>query len=173
MRTFDEVYTLLPGNGWLSEDEARLLWEVANATKGDILEVGCHQGRSSVLLAETFRRLHCVDPFVGFDSDDPSGEKACTAWLTNLASYLHVSLEMNHVENWTPQPMGFCYLDGDHTFDGTVAQITKALACKPHAIGIHDVNDTGGGEAVKRAALAMLGPWTRRSGRLATWEGLR
>lgn len=173
--TFDELYDSLP-NGWLSRDEAELLWSAVNKTSGIILEVGCYEGRSTVLLASTYRRVVCVDPFEGFSDHDPSGMNTYNAWLHNVYDgrrLYNVMLYGSRIETWEPQPMGFCYLDGDHSYKGTYDQIMKALACQPQAIAIHDVNDNGGGVEVKRAALELLGPWTERVERLAVWEGLR
>ena len=172
MKTFEEVYATLPGNGWLSEDEARLLWLCCQKTDGAILEVGCYQGRSTVLLASFGRTVQCVDPFAGFCTEDLDGDKARAAFLANTRQLSNVFIEVCKVEDWgafiSPH-IDLCYLDGDHTYDGTVAQIKKALECKPTVIAVHDVNDTGDGAEVKRAALSMLGPWNLRVGRLAAW----
>lgn len=174
-KTFDEVYVQLPGNGWLTEDEARLLWLCCEKTDGPILEVGCFEGRSTCLLASFGREVHSVDPFKGFSTEDPDGSKAHRAFVDNvLGRNLHnVTLHKMRVEDWEPdhdlEQIGLAYLDGDHTYDGTVEQIKKALTLKPAVIAIHDVNDSGGGAEIKRAALSMLGPWDLRAGRLAAW----
>lgn len=176
MRSFDEVYASLPGNGWLTEDEARLLWLCCEKTKGPILEVGCHQGRSTGLLASFGRHVSCVDPFEGFSTEDPDGKVARDAFIRNMSDrgLDNISLFVMKVEQWEyqrslPAEYGLCYLDGDHTYQGTVEQIRIALTCKPSIIAIHDVNDTGDGAEIKRAALAALGPWNKRAGRLAAW----
>lgn len=50
--------------GWLTEGEARALFEAAIQTPEDglIVEVGAFRGRSTALLAETGRRIVTVDP---------------------------------------------------------------------------------------------------------------
>lgn len=50
--------------GWLSEGEARALFEAAMTTPSDglIIEVGAFRGRSTALLAETGRRVMTIDP---------------------------------------------------------------------------------------------------------------
>src|SRR5690554_413537 len=56
--------------GWLKEGQARILWD--EATKlgpgGSVLEIGSHQGRSTVILGEALRpkggTVIAVDPFV-------------------------------------------------------------------------------------------------------------
>lgn len=56
--------------GWLTRDQARLLWDsgLAVPAGGTVLEIGCHQGRSTVVLAMAARavgaRVVAVDPFV-------------------------------------------------------------------------------------------------------------
>jgi len=168
---FDRVFASLPTNGWLSYDEAKCLWRYARIAKGPILEVGCYHGRSTVLLAALGWRVYTVDSFAGFDSQDPTGSSVEAGFRLNLASrgITNVLLFREKIEDWEPRPVGFAYLDGDHTYLGTLAQIEKALPCGPLAIALHDVNDKGDGREVKRAALERLGMWRERIERLAVW----
>ena len=170
---FEDVFYYLPKNGWLSKPEAKLLWDVAGDSDGPILEVGCYHGRSTCLLAALGRPVHAVDPFANFDDGDPSGDKIQDAFVENLCSrnlFGNVCLYRQSVESWTPRPCGFAYLDGDHTYDGTLRQVEKALACGARMIAAHDVNDDGGGKDVRDACLKLLGPWQERVERLAWWE---
>jgi predicted O-methyltransferase YrrM len=56
--------------GWLTRDQARLLWDraVRLPAGGTVLEIGSHQGRSTLVLARAARRagarVVAVDPFV-------------------------------------------------------------------------------------------------------------
>jgi hypothetical protein len=56
--------------GWLTRDQAALLWDsgLAVPAGGTVLEIGSHQGRSTVVLAQAARsagaRVVAVDPFV-------------------------------------------------------------------------------------------------------------
>lgn len=172
MKTFDEVYPTLPANGWLAEDEARLLWNFASQFKGSILEVGCYFGRSTVLLANLGRPLYCVDPFDGF-TDDFTGDHIQASWQENLKSrdLSNVMQFRVRVENWVSRPIvGFAYLDGDHTYEGTRAQIRAALNCGARGIAVHDVSNSGGGLPITRATSEMLGKWTDKTGTLAVWR---
>lgn len=177
MKTFDEVYETLPGNGWLSRAEAELLWSVALYTTGDVLEVGCYEGRSTVLLASTGRMVHVVDPFEGFGDHDPDGSKTYKAFCANVESrkLRNIRLYRCKVEDKCLElpRVGFAYLDGDHTYYGTRLQIGKARLLGVKAIAIHDVNDGGDGADVKLAALELLGPWDKRVERLAVWRNVR
>jgi len=170
MKTFAEIYETLPGNGWLSKNEASLLYWHCSQMQGPILEVGCYEGRSSVLLASFGRPLYCVDPF---DREDTAtdGDKIEEAWHVNMRSreLFHAVLFKQPIEEWEVRPVEFAYLDGEHSYDGTIVQIEKAQACGAKVIAVHDVNDSGGGFQVKRAAVEALGQWTDRVERLAVW----
>ena len=63
--TFEEAWEQV-ADGWLTEPEARLLWETALLTQGRILEVGVYRGRSITLLAQLNREMITVDPFDNF-----------------------------------------------------------------------------------------------------------
>jgi len=171
-KSFDEVFDTLPAAGWLSEDEAKLLWSMAEQTEGPILEVGCFRGRSTVLLAAFGRPVCCVDPFDNF-STDFTGDQIRDMFLMNLEArgIRDVILYRTKIEDWEPTgTFGLTYLDGDHTYQGTLDQIEVALKCRPTVIAIHDVNDSGGGLEVKRAAVELLGAWDERVERLAVWR---
>lgn len=171
MNSFDEVYETLPSNGWLSKDEAYLLWKWANVVSGAILEIGSYQGRSTVLLAAADRMVYAVDPFDGF-CEEHSGDEICKCFRDNLSErkiYNVVSYRQK-IEDWNIRPVGFAYLDGDHTPQGTRNQIEVAVKCGAEIIAIHDVNDSGDGKLIKEVALQMLGNWTERVERLAVWD---
>jgi hypothetical protein len=170
--TFEESYETLPGNGWLLKEEAELLWRSAMSCEGPILEVGCYQGRSTVLLAATGRTVYAVDPFTDFDNTVP-GDKLYEILLKNLEErgIKNVQVFRLRIEDWEPiRHANFAYLDGDHSYNGTKEQIFAALWAGARVIAVHDVNDTGEGTEVKRAALELLGPWKERVERLAVWE---
>lgn len=167
---FEKVWDTLLSNNWLSREEAKLLYVEASSCSGPILEVGSYPGRSTVLLAGVGRPVYVVDSFSGFSDLDgcriepvlPSNLKSC-----NLGGVQVFKVRM---EGWKPRSVGFAYLGGDHGYEGTISQITAALACGPQVVAIHGVNDRGGGAEVKRAALNRLGSWDARIERLAVWK---
>lgn len=171
---FDEAYEMIPGNGWLSEDEAELLWMMAALCDGPILEVGCYKGRSTCLLAYLGRQVYAVDPFDEFTTDH-DGDQIQRTLLDNLAArdLTNVEVFRQRIEDWQRKTVGFAYLDGDHSYDGTVRQIEIAVACLSgqgtNGIAVHDYNDSGDGLEVKQAAMELLGPPKERAGRLAVW----
>lgn len=171
MHTFEKVFASLPGDGWLTEGEARLLYDEAKDCDGDILEVGCFKGRSTCLLASFGRIVRTVDPFEGFSDSEP-WFKIYAAFLNNINArkLKNVRLYRIAIERWKPWPVGFAYLDGDHTAIGTEAQILKAKECGAKVIAIHDVANNGGGRIVRDVALRMLGPWHKKVERMAVWH---
>ncbi len=171
-RSFAEVLATCPGEGWLHIEEAQLLWKCCEETVGPILEVGCYCGRSTVFLAAHGRQVYCVDPFAGFNCDDPTGDGIAQRFLESMVfnNITNVTQFRMRVEDWEPMPVGFAYLDGDHTYQGTIDQIKVAQKCSPRIIAIHDVNDYGAGRKIKQAAVELLGAWDERVARLAVWR---
>lgn len=156
--TFDEVYETLPGTGWLTKEEARLLYGVASEATGPILEVGSYYGRSAVLLASLGNDVHCVDPFDNFDSADMSGDSICDAFKRNVfyeRGLKNVYLHRVRIEDfdWSYErpAFKFAYLDGDHTYQGSMNQITKALSLGIQQMCIHDYAQEGGGVNIVKA----------------------
>lgn len=162
---FDTVWQTIPGQGWLTEDEGRLLWDVARSTTGPILEVGSYQGRSTCLLAELGRPVYAVDPFDNFDSD-LSGDEVYSRLMKNLEyrqienvrvirSKIEEVMINQIISDYQPWPIGFAYLDGDHSYVGTQDQIWAAhgLAGLHNKLTfcVHDYATSGGGLEVKRA----------------------
>lgn len=169
---FHSAYNLACANGWLTDNEAWLLVSSADQTQGPMVEVGSYYGRSAMVLARLFpsRLLYCVDPWDNNFDTENKGEYIYGRFLDNTAQFTNIIPIRSKVEDWQPVQAAFVYLDGDHTYQGTFNQITKALLCSPKVIAIHDVNDSGGGKEVKRAALELLGPWKERVERLAVWN---
>jgi hypothetical protein len=68
---FDDAWAVASGiRGWLTRDQARMLWDRAHVLGegATIVEIGCHQGRSTVVLARAAQRVGArvtaIDPFV-------------------------------------------------------------------------------------------------------------
>lgn len=168
--------------GWLTLDEALLLVDAASRTAGPMVEVGSYYGRSAALLGRMRddlpkhlvpRRLTCVDPWADCGDfvygPDVTGDEVFEDFKKHVDG-LGVVIARCRVEDWTSTPADFWYLDGNHTYNGTRAQVEIALANGAKVVAAHDVNDAGGGVAVKAACLELLGPWQERVGRLAVWE---
>lgn len=150
---FETLFASLPSDGWLDREEAELLLYAAKQTIGTILEVGCYYGRSTIVLASLGRPIICVDPFSNFNTEDPSGDKIEAGFLSNLKErgITNVSLVRKKIEEWMPTSVGFAYLDGDHTYLGTVSQIKTAISCRASYVCIHDYGKRGDGRKIKEA----------------------
>lgn len=113
-------------SGWLTEDQARLLWDAAvDLPDGaDIVEIGSHQGRSTVVLATAAQarggRVVAIDPFV--DGRLFGGAKTREIFEHNIAAAgatESVSLLPEYSTRarpgWT-QPFDYLYIDGKHDY---------------------------------------------------------
>lgn len=166
MKNFDEIFENLP-NGWLTKPEAELLVKYASQTKGLMVEVGSFMGRSAVLLANLQRPLICIDTWDDYFHSDLKGEEIFGIFKENTKQYAHVFPLKMKVEDWEPRPVEFICLDGDHTYEGTKAQVEKALACNPKFIAVHDIPSP----EVRRAVEEYLGPSELDStGRMGIWK---
>jgi predicted O-methyltransferase YrrM len=108
--------------GWLTQAQALVLWQAAGATDGIVVEIGSHQGRSTIVLAAARRaaaaRAHVVaiDPFV----DGPMFGGAATRdkFLANVADAdVELIAERSTAvrPHWT-EPIGLLYIDGKHDY---------------------------------------------------------
>jgi hypothetical protein len=110
--------------GWLTEAQARRLWDEARQAPagGLIVEIGSHQGRSTVVLAAAApqARVIAIDPFVGGamfgglatrDRFQANLDRAGLAGRVDLRQAKSTELR----PSWTA-PIGFLYIDGKHDY---------------------------------------------------------
>jgi hypothetical protein len=110
--------------GWLTEAQARTLWDEARRVPAGalIVEIGSHQGRSTVVLAAAApqARVVAIDPFVGGAMF--GGLATREKFQANLdRAGLAGQVELRQVKStelrpsWT-EPIGFLYIDGKHDY---------------------------------------------------------
>jgi methyltransferase family protein len=111
--------------GWLTEAQARTLWDEASRVPvgGLIVEIGSHQGRSTVVLAAAAppqAKVIAIDPFVGGAMF--GGVATREKFQANLArAGLDGRVELRQVKStelrpsWT-EPISFLYIDGKHDY---------------------------------------------------------
>lgn len=118
---FDEVFRPEVG-GWLTPAQARLLWDCAVAVPPDglIVEIGSHQGRSTVVLAAARARVVAIDPFVS--GAKFGGLPTKDKFLSNIeAAGVAGNVELRQAKStdlrpgWH-EPIGFLYIDGKHDY---------------------------------------------------------
>jgi hypothetical protein len=110
--------------GWLTYDEASLLYRTARANKGPIVEIGAYKGRSTTVLAETGRPVTTIDPCNGygvginrpFQSPDGTGFEGAEMKLQEvLKRYPNVNhLRMTATAACPGRDVSFLFIDGDH-----------------------------------------------------------
>jgi predicted O-methyltransferase YrrM len=133
--TFEEALRLIDGvEGWLSDDQARVLWDAARAVRapGRIVEIGSFRGRSMIVLASAAApgvELVAIDPHGGSDrgpqeieADAQRGDADHDAFESNL-SRAGVRDRVRHVRMFAREAAGqvagdidLLYIDGAHRY---------------------------------------------------------
>lgn len=148
--TFDDVWELAQDiPGWLKVGQGRLLWEETRALAGSpvVLEIGSHQGRSTVLLAASARakggQVIAVDPFV--EGRLFGGQSTREKFEHNLASAGlrdSVRLVADYSTALRPtwnEPFDLLYIDGKHDYWTVVDDLGWTVHLEPGALTlIHD-----------------------------------
>lgn len=122
---FDSVWAVadqIPG--WLTRDQALMLWQAALrlAPESHIVEIGSHQGRSTVVLAAAARlvgaRVTAIDPFV--DGRMFGGPATRASFAANLAragvtdTVVLIPDYSTRVRPTWSQRINLLYIDGKH-----------------------------------------------------------
>jgi hypothetical protein len=139
----DSVETL---PGWLLEGDAAVLYDLAHAANGPILEVGTYRGKSTVLMATALRDAGRDGPVVSLDVD-AAGLREATTHLASHDLADRVALVRGTAEALLRSHAGltpaFVFLDGDHSRRG-VARDLRALRGRVPVgapILLHDYHD--------------------------------
>jgi hypothetical protein len=113
-------------SGWLTEAQAQLLWDVAAQLSPAplVVEIGSHQGRSTIMLASVTRsmggRVVAVDPFVdgrlfgGSQTRELFEQNIARAGLTETVELL-TEYSTRALPGWT-RTIDFLYIDGKHDY---------------------------------------------------------
>jgi len=124
--SFAEAYALAePIPGWLTEDQARRLYDDAAAVPpgGTVVEIGSHHGRSALMIASALpegARLVAVDPFPEDWRYGAAGTEArfrenlADAGLTAVVD-LRVATSSEVRAGWD-RPVHVVYVDGKHDY---------------------------------------------------------
>ncbi len=121
-------------------NEAALLWKAARATSGNILEIGRNFAGSTVLLAAAApdREIYSID-------NRSNEDLACKDYLARDENKGRVHLLVDD----SGKPLsnlrfGFLFIDGDHTFEGVLADViahwnsAEPSNGKPALVAFHD-----------------------------------
>jgi predicted O-methyltransferase YrrM len=130
--------------GWMSDGQARLLWDRAGAVPpgGRIVEIGSFRGRSAIVLARASAKagieLVAIDPHAGNDrgpqeieGSPDEGEADHQAFLANLER-AGVSEAVRHVRRPSQEALDavdgdvdLLYVDGAHRYGPASADIER------------------------------------------------
>ena len=100
-------------------DEAALLWKATRATAGDILEIGRKRAGSTVLLAAASpgRMIYSLDLRLRPNA-------LCKEYLERPGHRERVQLRVaNSRESLPGMHYGLLFIDGDHSFEGVLADV--------------------------------------------------
>lgn len=104
--------------GYLSEQEARLLFDAATKADGCVVEIGAYCGRSTTALAETGKQVITIDPLqVGYGDGNNMQVSAddVRALDAVVGQYPNVTWIRDDVANVTPPAnIGLLWIDGNH-----------------------------------------------------------
>jgi hypothetical protein len=150
LTTFDEVWAYaerIPG--WLKRNQARMLWDAVGRLDSGarIVEIGSHQGRSTVVLAAAARTLGAsviaIDPFV--EGRLFGGRQTRARFEANLAVAgldrvvdLVVGYSTRLRQSFT-EPIDLLYIDGKHDYWTFTDDLRWSDRLPPHGeILVHD-----------------------------------
>ncbi len=133
--TFDDTLAAVADvAGWMTDEQARLLWQRAERVPGGgrIVEIGSYQGRSAIVLARAAAddvEVVAIDPHAGNDRGPQEihgsvteGEQDHQAFLANLertgvrTRIRHVRLPSQAAPSAVPGQIDLLYIDGAHRY---------------------------------------------------------
>jgi hypothetical protein len=159
--------------GWLTRAQALVLWEAAARADGLVVEIGSHQGRSTIVLAATGRRVVAIDPFV--DGPMFGGRATREKFAANVAA-AGVEVELlaepsTALRQRWHEPIDVLYIDGKHDY----WTVSDDLRWASHVRGRVLVHDAFSSVGVTLGLLRHVLPGHRlryvgRTGSLARFE---
>lgn len=105
-------------------DEAACLWRFVKGTSGDVLEIGRRHGGSTILLlaaAGESRRVISIDI-------DPAHHPDADAFFAKPTVAGRLDLVVADSRKYRTPPIGIMFVDGDHSYDGTAADVSAHWA---------------------------------------------
>ncbi|CUR58890.1 conserved hypothetical protein [metagenome] len=177
--SFEDAWRLADRvDGWLTEAQARTLYDAARATApGRVVEIGSHLGRSTIVLAASGAAVTAVDPFPGdwkygrTDTEERFRANLAGAGLDDRVD-VRVATSRAVREEWS-DPVRMVYVDGKHDMWSCLDDLRWSTFLQPgDAVLVHDAFSSLGvtlavlGEAATTRRHRYLG----RTGSLARFE---
>jgi predicted O-methyltransferase YrrM len=128
MNIYEKIKNL---DGWLTHDEANLLYKLAKKTnsRGRIVEIGSWKGRSTICLAAGAReagneKIVAIDPHIGSSEHQQKnpGINTLAEFKTNItaagvAEIINLKVMTSHdAASKFTDPVELCFIDGAHEY---------------------------------------------------------
>lgn len=177
-RAFDEAWSHASTiDGWLTEDQARVLHAEAGAVGGTVVEIGSHLGRSTVVLGSSGAHVVAIDPFPDdwrYGRSDTAAQcrhNLAAAGVTDAVTLMEVS-SSDALAGWSGD-IGLVYVDGKHDVVSCLSDLrwTRWLAPGGRFL-VHDAFSSVG-VTLAVLVVALTGRRSRyvgRTGSLALFE---
>jgi predicted O-methyltransferase YrrM len=135
-------------SGWLLLEDIYKLYELSMVTPGPILEIGCHHGKSTVVIARALAARSAGVPFMSLDVDpqclDTTAQNLAERRLAERVVLVRGSARacLRTISNLRP---ALVFLDGDHSYDGVRSDLEALESRVPNGalLLFHDYNDPG------------------------------
>lgn len=137
-------------HGRISDEDAKLLLYLSRMANGNIVEIGCHRGETTKMLAEYNPGKHVygvgwsgpptMEPEQMDEYIDPGEIGVYARHLPNVGIYDDISWEFKF-----PPFIGMVFVDGDHSFRGVVKDTAHILGRLKDCIVVY--HDYGPGSA--------------------------
>ena len=133
-----------------TESLLELMKELGDNSNKIMIEIGSFVGESTVLFAQSFKKVIAIDPFLeGYDPKDSISnnfdfDNVYQTYLDRITVYSNIETIIDTSDNAVKELVGkefdFVYIDGLHTYDGVKSDITNYLPLikKGGVIGGHD-----------------------------------
>ena len=178
--TFDAAFASVADvEGWMTEDQARLLWDEASRRQPgeQIVEIGSFRGRSAVILAQAAVdgvEIVAIDPHLGTDrgpqeivTTSELGQSDHEVFNTNLAAagvtdrVRHVRAMSDAAHGDVVGPVDLLYIDGAHRYGPARADIRDWGRRVRHGgtLLIHDSWSSVGVSLALLTSLVWSGEW--------------
>ena len=150
----------------VTRDECEALHRHAKNSRGEIVELGSFRGRSALILADAAapRSIHCVDmwaPYTNYKGVHVNNDfEPFLQMLRNEgieeACIVHRCQTVDAGGGWDGAPVGFLFIDADHTWRGVLDDFYSWVNNLTHdaTIAFHDYTLSGAG--VKLAVDQMI-----------------
>ena len=144
-----------------------LIKELGDNSEKTMIEIGSFVGESTVLFAQSFKKVIAIDPFeADYDPQDSTSnnfdfDNVYQTYLDRITVYSNIETIVDTSDNAVKELVGkefdFVYIDGLHTYEGVKSDITNYLPLinKGGVIGGHDYVE--GWSGVIKAVNEILG----------------